>query len=296
MTKNFKKPEVLIVTGVSGSGKSTALKAFEDLGYFCIDNLPVTLLLPLVKVKEREGAEKLALVMDIRGGEFLERYQEEFRKVKEEGYYLEILFLTASLEVLLYRYSQTRRVHPLGRDIPLREALSKEVSLLEPLREMATTVIDTSQFNPYQLRAQIISRYGVREDLSFPVVHVLSFGFKYGIPAEAHFVFDLRFLPNPYFVPDLKPLSGLDKEVRSFVIESDEGSRFVRDVVSFLEFVFPYCEREGRGYIVVAFGCTGGRHRSVAVAEEVAERFRRSGKRVLVSHRDLEKDSLKESK
>lgn len=288
---NFKDLETVVVTGLSGSGKSTALKAFEDLGYFCIDNLPVSLLLPLLEVKEREGPQKLALVMDVRGADFVANFEPIFRKVQERGYYLEILFLTASPEVLIYRYSQTRRPHPLGRDIPLREAILREMDLLAPLKEMATTVIDTSGLNLYQLRSEILKRYGLREKLRWPILHLLSFGFKYGLPAEAHFVFDLRFLPNPYFVPELKALSGLDRRIKEYVLGSEEARRFLEDLSGLLNFVFPYYEKEGRGYVVVALGCTGGRHRSVVITEVLAERLKAEGKRVLVTHRDLEKES-----
>ena len=287
---NFKDLETVVVTGLSGSGKSTALKAFEDLGYFCIDNLPVSLLLPLLEVKEREGPQKLALVMDVRGADFVANFEPIFRKTRERGYYLEVLFLTASPEVLIYRYSQTRRPHPLGRDIPLREAILKERDLLAPLKEMATTVIDTSGLNLYQLRREILRRYGLREKLAWPILHLLSFGFKYGLPAEAHFVFDLRFLPNPYFVPELKALSGLDRRIKEYVLGSEEARRFLEDLSGLLNFVFPYYEKEGRGYVVVALGCTGGRHRSVAITEVLAERLKAEGKRVLVTHRDLEKE------
>ncbi len=290
MTGSSRKLEIVVITGLSGSGKSTALKAFEDLGYFCIDNLPVALLRPLLEIKEKEGPSKLALVMDVRGEDFVPRYKEIFREVQEKGHYLEILFLTASLEILLYRYSQTRRRHPLADHLPLREAILRESALLEPLKEEATLVIDTSSFNLYQLRHEIFRRYLPREKLHLPTLHLLSFGFKYGLPAEAHFVFDLRFLPNPYFVPELKPLSGRDTRVKNYVMQSKEAQKFLEDLLGLLNFVFPYYEKEGRGYVVVALGCTGGRHRSVVVTEALAEKLRASGRTVLVTHRDLEKE------
>lgn len=291
MIGNFKDLEIVVITGLSGSGKSTALKAFEDLGYFCVDNLPVSLLLPLLEIKEREGPQKLALVMDVRGEGFIENFEPIFKKVRERGYYLEILFLTASLEILIYRYSQTRRPHPLGKDLPLREAILKEADLLASLKEMATTVIDTSNFNLYQLRSEILRRYGSRERLRLPTIHLLSFGFKYGLPAEAHFVFDLRFLPNPYFVPELKALSGLDGRIKQYVLSSEEARKFLDDLSGLLNFVFPYYEKEGRGYVVVALGCTGGRHRSVVITEALAERLKAAGRHILITHRDLEKDA-----
>ena len=292
MTVNSRnRVELVIISGLSGSGKSTALKAFEDLGYFCVDNLPPDLLLPLLEIQGRAGLGKIAVVMDIRSGITVEQYAELLGRIRAAGYYFEILFLTAAPEILLYRYSQTRRPHPLARDIPLREALERERELLSPLKEWATVILDTSRYNLYQLREEIIRRYGERESLGLPTVHLLSFGFKYGLPAEAHFVFDLRFLPNPYFVPELKSFSGKDERVKAYVLNGPEGRRFLEDITGLLNLVFPYYEKEGRAYVVIALGCTGGRHRSVAVTEALAERLKGSGRRIMVTHRDLEKEN-----
>ncbi|QJA06940.1 RNase adapter RapZ [Thermosulfurimonas marina] len=280
------RTEVVIISGLSGSGKSTALKAFEDLGYFCVDNLPPELLESLLRLR---SGERVAVVIDVRAGEIPFRLA-LLKELSRKGYHYEILFLTATPEVLLYRYSQTRRPHPLGKDLPLREALSQEAELLAPLREMATVILDTSHYNLYQLREEILRRYGQREELSFPTIHLLSFGYKYGLPAEAHFLFDLRFLPNPYFVPELKPLSGKDPRIKEYVLKSPEAQRFLEALTGLFRWLIPYYEKEGRAYVVVALGCTGGRHRSVAVTEALAEALRPLGRKVLVTHRDLEKD------
>ncbi|RUM88355.1 MAG: RNase adapter RapZ [Thermodesulfatator sp.] len=278
--------EVVIISGLSGSGKSTALKAFEDLGYFCVDNLPPELLEDLLHLR---AGEKVAVVIDVRAGEIPTRIS-FLKELSHRGYYCEILFLTAELEVLLYRYSQTRRPHPLGPEIPLREALTREAELLAPLREMATVILDTSGYNLYQLREEILRRYGEREELSFPTVHLLSFGYKYGVPAEAHFLFDLRFLPNPYFVPELRALSGKDPRVQKYILRVPEAQKFLEALYRLFEWLFPYYEREGRAYVVVALGCTGGRHRSVAITEALKEVLRPLGRRILVTHRDLERE------
>ena len=282
--------EIVVITGLSGSGKSTALKAFEDLGFFCVDNLPVALFGPLLEIKKKEGPSRLALVMDVRGETSAETYISVFKEAQAAGHYLEILFLTASLNTLLYRYSQTRRPHPLGPGLPLREAILKEKEILSPLKEIATAIIDTSSYNLYQLRAEILKRYSSRFSLALPTYHLLSFGYKYGLPAEAHFVFDLRFLPNPYFVPELKVFSGLNAEVLKYVLENPQAQDFLETVGQLLEGLFPHYQKEGRAYVVVALGCTGGRHRSVAVAEALKEKLKETGKYVIVTHRDLEKD------
>ncbi len=260
-----------------------------------MDNLPVTLLPSFLEIKASQhhgGApQKIALVMDIREEEFVKKFPEIYKQVRKEGYYLEIIFLEAREEVLIARFSQTRRPHPLAIKAPLSKAIELERELLAPIRELAEVVIDTSTFNVHQLRREIKARFGVRKDLSSMLVHIISFGFKYGVPAEAHLLFDVRFLPNPYFDPALKPLSGLDEVIRDYVLGNPVGRRFLSLCEQYLHFLLPRYEEEGKTYLVVGVGCTGGRHRSVAVAEALGTMLKEWGRETLVTHRDVLKEA-----
>ncbi|AEH45271.1 hypothetical protein Thein_1405 [Thermodesulfatator indicus DSM 15286] len=296
MTTNIKrKIQTVIITGLSGSGKSTALRAFEDLGFFGVDNLPVELLPAFLEIKSKQIQSNLnlrfALVMDVREEGFVRSHREIFQRVKKEGYHLEILFLEASDEVLVSRFSQTRRPHPLAPKLPLLEALKLEREIMAEVKEFADVVIDTSNFNVHQLRREIKERFGPRHDLSSLLVHLISFGFKYGVPPEAHLLFDVRFLPNPYFEPSLKPLSGLEPAVRDYVLRQEETKQFLALSEQYLKFLIPQYEREGKTYLVVAIGCTGGRHRSVAIAQEIGLMVKEWGWETIISHRDLEKEA-----
>ncbi len=283
----------MVITGLSGSGKSTALKAFEDLGYFCVDNLPVQLLLPFLEIQEgfsRKAGARVAVVMDLRQEEFLEGYQEIFQKVREQGYHLEIIFLEASEEVLLRRFSQTRRPHPLDPKLPLLDCIRLERQALRDLKEIADLVLDTSELNVHQLRRDIKRRFAKRKDLTHLLVHFISFGFKYGVPAEVNLLFDVRFLPNPYFEPELKRLTGLDDKVRRYILASDVTLRFLNLCEQFLHFLLPQYSKEDKSYLVIGIGCTGGRHRSVSIAEELSFMVKHWGYETLVTHRDLTKE------
>ncbi|OAG27114.1 RNase adapter RapZ [Thermodesulfatator autotrophicus] len=296
MTANTKeKIQTVIITGLSGSGKSTALRAFEDLGFFGVDNLPVELLPAFLEIKSKHIQNnmplRLALVMDVREEGFIKSHREVFQQVKKEGYHLEILFLEATDEILVSRFSQTRRPHPLAPKMPLLDALKLERQLLAEVKEVADVVIDTSNLNVHQLRREIKERFGPRHDLSSLLVHIISFGFKYGVPPEAHLLFDVRFLPNPYFEPSLRPHSGLEPMVRDYVINQDETKQFLALSEQYLRFLIPQYEREGKTYLVVAIGCTGGRHRSVAIAQEIGLMVKEWGWETIVSHRDLEKEA-----
>jgi UPF0042 nucleotide-binding protein len=281
---------VVVVTGLSGGGKSTSLRALEDLDWFCVDNLPLPLVGPFFDLLEKQDdpelqKTKVALGIDARQGELLGGFQAELARLRARGYSVEVLYLDADDDLLVRRFSETRRRHPLaGED--LRGGLERERRVLRPLRDSAEAIVDTSALNVHQLKGIIQERYG-RQDGSLSVT-LLSFGFKHGLPAEADLVFDVRFLPNPYFVEALSALSGKDETVAGFVLKGDEGKQFLQRTADFLEYALPRYANEGKAYLTIAVGCTGGRHRSVAVTEELG---RRLGEKwpLTVRHRDLER-------
>ncbi len=247
-----------------------------------------------MKIKEKSSqnreVQRVALVMDLREEAFLEEYRHIFEKVRKSGYHLEIIFLEASDEVLIRRFSQTRRPHPLAFKSPLIDSISFERKALSAVKEFADIVIDTSNFNVHQLRQEIKRRFGERKDLSTLLVHLISFGFKYGVPPEINILFDVRFLPNPYFEPKLKYLTGLEKEVQEYVLRDEITKSFLNLCEQFLRFLLPQYIKEEKSYLVIGIGCTGGRHRSVAIVEELSHMVRECGVETLVTHRDISKE------
>ena len=279
-----KTMRIIIVTGVSGAGKSTALRALEDAGYFCVDNLPVPLMNRFVELLAEAGeSEQAAVGVDAREGEFLSSSREVFTALRKEGHQLEVLFLDADDDVLVRRFSETRRRHPLSGD-DLREGIAREREILKSLREEASAYVDTGNLNVHQLKGVIHERY--RRSTDVLAVTLLSFGFKHGLPAEADLVLDVRFLPNPYFVEALSASTGEEANVREFVLGNDDAREFLEKSQALVEFLLPRAEREGKAYLTVAVGCTGGRHRSVAVVQELAKRLPRRHP-LTVRHRDL---------
>lgn len=275
---------IIIVTGVSGAGKSTALRALEDAGYFCVDNLPLPLMNRFVELLSEAGeTEQAAVGVDAREGEFLSSSREVFQALRKEGHQLEVLFLDAEDDVLVRRFSETRRRHPLSGD-DLREGIAREREILKSLREEASAYVDTGNLNVHQLKGVVHERYRPSADVL--AVTLLSFGFKHGLPAEADIVLDVRFLPNPYFVEALSASTGEEANVREFVLGNDDAREFLDRSQALLEFLLPRAEREGKAYLTVAVGCTGGRHRSVAVVQELAKRLPRRHP-LTVRHRDL---------
>lgn len=285
-----RKVHVVVVTGLSGSGKSTAIKAFEDLDYFCIDNLPVPLLPDLLSLFQKDMPDlcKIALGIDIRERKFLKDYDKIFKSFDDSGYRLEILFLEASTDVLQRRFSQTRRVHPATTsDSVLLDAIHEERQQLKALRARATRILDTSNYSVHQLKAFITRSYGLVSVNGRMNIQVLSFGFKYGLPFESDMVMDVRFLPNPYFVEELKHQDGRSPAVQAWVMQWPAVQELIADYSALLLKLFPSYATEGKRYVTVALGCTGGKHRSVVIAEKVAAALRKHGYPINTFHRDI---------
>jgi len=282
-------PELVIITGMSGSGKASVLKAFEDLGYYCVDNLPVELIPRFAELAVRShDTRRTALVVDVREGTKLGKLPEILKSVRRM-IPTKVVFLEASDAVLLRRFSETRRPHPLGNDAPVKSALKQERGHLSVIRRLADFVIDTSKFNVHELRAHINERFHEQSPEKSILVSSVSFGFREGVPEDADLVFDVRFLPNPHFVPEFRPLTGRHPRVAKYIRSFPQTQEFISRISDLLIYLLPHYIREGKSYLTIAFGCTGGQHRSVMIAEEVGKHLRRAGYRVKVVHRDSPK-------
>jgi UPF0042 nucleotide-binding protein len=280
----------VIITGLSGSGKGTFLRALEDRGYFCVDNLPVGLVSKFYELtlKSEEETTKVAMVIDVREGESLRKLPSIYSELKrEEGVAVSLWFLEASDAVLLRRFSETRRPHPLHPDRSVTDSIAQERELLAPIRDIADHILDTSALTIHELRKHAHSVVGEKE--ARLLILLVSFGFKYGVPTGSDLVFDVRFLPNPHFVPHLKGQTGSDPAVVEFMMSNAETPEFLNRLQSFLDYLVPHYEKEGKSYVTVSIGCTGGRHRSVFMADALARHFESTGYRVRLNHRDAEK-------
>jgi len=279
----------IVVTGMSGSGRSAALKAFEDLGYFCVDNLPLPLLKDFLAFSRgADGTARSAIGIDIRERGFADEFPGRYRELKTAGESIEMLFLEAADQVLVRRYSETRRPHMLAKgSATLLDAIRQERELLTDVRCLADQILDTTDYTVHDLRQAVERLYTDRDSGRRMLVTVVTFGYKFGAPYDLDLLFDLRFLPNPHFVPELKPLTGESAPVRAYVIEKPESREFLEKLMGFLGYLLPRYRNEGKSYLTIGFGCTGGRHRSVSVALEVAEQLRASGNDVIVKHRDI---------
>lgn len=282
-------PLVLVVTGMSGAGRSSAAKVLEDLGYTVIDNLPPQLLQTAVQAHDiPESKKHLSVVIDSRGGLPISELRSAFTELEREGILTRIVFLDAEDDVIVRRYEENRRPHPLGHDT-IAESIEAERELLSDLREIADVVIDTSELNVHQLRDRLTSQFS-EEEMTRPMrVSIRSFGYKHGAPRDADLVFDVRFLPNPHWVDELRDLRGTDEAVSSYVLDSEGAKEFVDRIDDLLGFLIPRFQSEGKSYLSIAVGCTGGHHRSVAIAEELRRRISEHGVRAAVRHRDIDK-------
>ena len=285
-------PDIVIITGLSGSGMSSATNAFQDLGYFCVDNLPVTMLPTfgrLVNDDEEKGIRRAALVIDIREGEFLADFEKQLDALRALGLKVSVLFFEASDDVLQYRFSETRRPHPAEKGQGLLAAISDERQAMSSIRAHADQIIDTSDHTVHTLRSFLLQRFNPDREGAPMRVQVMSFGHKYGNPGDLELLFDVRHLPNPHFVPELKRLSGHDSRVVRFLRSHDEVKETLQRFTDLLSYLLPLYKREGKSYVTVGIGCTGGRHRSVMIANALARSLRRAGFDAHASHRDVRK-------
>lgn len=276
--------QFVIITGLSGAGKSIAMKCFEDLGFFCVDNLPPTLIPKFAQLCATSSNNRLALV--VRGGEQLDDLKEALAALPELGFEPSILFLEASEDVLVRRYAESRRRHPMARNQGVLQGIRQEARDLRALRAMADRIIDTSTLSPHQLMRRIQNLYDISSERNV-CIHLLSFGFKHGLPPDADLVFDVRFLPNPFYVDELRDLTGLDGPVRQYVLDRPGTEEFLSRLRALLDFLLPRYLAEGKQHTTIAIGCTGGQHRSTAIAERLAKDYRKEGYSVSVQHRDM---------
>ena len=283
--------DIVVITGLSGSGKSVAIKALEDNGFFCIDNLPAPLIPKFIELCQgyHEGIKRVAFGIDLRGGQFIEGWPDVLSAVRQAGHNVEVIFLDASDELLLRRFNETRRPHPLQGGGSIQDGIARERSSLGTMREWADRIVDTSDLNVHELRQVIESSFVRISEKRRMTVFLTSFGYKYGIPSDADVIMDVRFLPNPFFVNGLKSKTGLSREVKDFVLQREETHEYLEKLCTLLQFTLPKYEREGKSNLTIAFGCTGGRHRSVVLVDELQRRLSSSPWDCKVRHRDIDR-------
>ncbi|PWT93899.1 MAG: RNase adapter RapZ [Acidobacteria bacterium] len=293
MTDQHTPTQFIIITGLSGSGKSGTIKCFEDLGFFCVDNLPAKLIPTFVQLCTKKGEEisRVALIVDIRERDFLQEFPGIYQELKEQGYSFQILFLEASDDVLVRRFSETRRPHPLAFDRPVTQGIAEERNRLMPIRELSDIIIDTSTINIHELREHINKLFSPASTTTKPLVlSIISFGYKHGIPFNSDIILDVRFLPNPFFREDLKNYTGLDPRVKEYVFSTEDSRVFMNKLQDMVIFLLPRYLREGKTYLTISIGCTGGKHRSVAIADFLESFLREQGYQVRCKHRDIQKE------
>ncbi|MGL4738877.1 MAG: RNase adapter RapZ [Cellulosilyticaceae bacterium] len=284
--------ELLIVTGMSGAGKSTAIKYFEDLGYYCIDNLPPMLMPHFVELIEGKNQlyDKVVLGIDIRGGILFDDLFVSLKKVELKGYAYEIVFFDCDDDTLIKRYKETRRLHPLARNERINEGIQKEREILREVKNRANYIIDTTYLLPKDVKTILQDAMVKKSDFKNLMITIVVFGFKYGIPIDADLVYDVRFIPNPYYIPEMRPLTGNDEIIKKYVMEWEVTEKFLEKLKDMVGFLVPYYIQEGKNQLVIGVGCTGGKHRSVVIANELADFLQKSGNMVTIQHRDIDKD------
>ncbi len=284
--------EFVIITGLSGAGKSQAIKVMEDIGYYCMDNFPPSLLTKFADLyfQSINKIKKVALVVDIRGGKFFDDLFESLNTLKEHGYRYKILFLEASDDILIKRYKELRRPHPLSPEGRIIDGIDKERNILKEVKNKSNNIIDTTNLTIGMLKEEIKKIFLEGKEAENLTISILSFGFKHGIPLDADLVFDVRFLPNPHYIDELRPYTGDDKQVRDYVMDWEQSKRFVNKLIDMIDFLIPYYIKEGKTQLVVALGCTGGKHRSVTIANVLYEYLQKKEHRVIVNHRDNRKE------
>ena len=288
--------DVILVTGQSGAGKTQVVRTLEDMGFFCVDNLPPGMLPGFLSVLANADTQnstmdfsKVAVVIDIRSGDFLKVFNETFSKLQQMHINLEVLYLDASDEVLIKRFKETRRKHPLEKNTSLLQAISIERNRLKPLKDRATYIVDTSSYSMKQLKQVLHNLLKEKHKVGGMMISVSSFGYKHGIPIDADIVFDVRFLPNPFYIDELRSLSGLDEPVKNYIFSFDQAVQFLTKLDDMVSYLIPFYMQEDKSHLVIALGCTGGRHRSVAMAEAIGKRLKQHGHNVYVEHRDIKR-------
>jgi RNase adapter protein RapZ len=283
----------VVITGVSGAGKSQVIKYLEDLGFFCVDNLPPALIPKFAEICYQSGGkmDKIALIIDIRGGELLNDLFPGLNSLKELGFSYEILFLEASDDVLIKRFKETRRAHPLAPEGRIIKGIKEERRILQTIKDRANHIIDTSNLSTRQLKEEIANLFVQGKAFEGMIINIISFGFKYGIPIDCDLVFDVRFIPNPYYIQSMRKLTGKHETVKEFVLNSVETIEFLKKIGDMLEFLIPNYIKEGKSQLVIGIGCTGGKHRSVAIGDEIFKTLKDKQHRVVIDHRDIDKDN-----
>lgn len=285
--------EFLIITGMSGAGKSSVLKYLEDYGYFCVDNLPPALISKFAQIafNPESGINKVALGIDVRGGAFFDDLFSEVNRLKDGQYRIDLVFLECASQVLVKRYKETRRRHPLASSGRIQEGIDKERQILKRAKEEADYIIDTSSMLARELKTEIYQIFMEKKDYDNLIVTVLSFGFKYGIPSDSDLVFDVRFIPNPFYIKELRQLTGNDASVQDYVMKWDEAKTFANKLEDMIQFLLPNYIKEGKNQVVISIGCTGGKHRSVTLANELNRRLQDMDYSSTIHHRDIDKDA-----